>query len=166
VEQRAAYLGVPVSAEAIYGTLWNDEVSAENFSPRVYREAIAPFDRQVSDTFGGGLVFHSCGRTTPLMGEIAAVAPWAWFHVSAWSDLEAALASLPRVPLLVCLHPYTEVLQAEPARLAERVREIRSRCAGRPFRLCLTELLPVHGPEEDLRRIKGALAVCQEALLG
>ena len=165
MRQRAEYLGVPLAASAAASTLWNDEVSAENFSPAVYRAMIGPYDREFHDLLGGNIVFHSCGRTTPLMGEIANVAPWTCFHVSAWSDVDEALRVFPDTPLLVCLHPYHDMLGATPERTATRVHEIAHKCAGHEYTLCLTELLPVNGPHEDLRRIKDALAICADILL-
>lgn len=89
---RCAYLGETAQTR---GTLFNDEVSAENFSPELYLELIAPFDREFAEVFTGGIDFHSCGNTTPLMPAIATVAPWCQFHVSAGRISIRHCASFP-----------------------------------------------------------------------
>jgi hypothetical protein len=100
------------------------------------------------------------------MKSIAQQGPWSYFHVSAWSDLDQALATFPDTKLLVCLHPYREVLGCGLDVTKRRVKEIVGRCRGRDYVVCLTELMSVNGPAEDLRRLKDACAVCEDALAG
>ena len=45
-----------------------------------------------------------------------------------------------------------------------RVREIASKCRGHEYRLGLTELMPINGPEKDLARLKDVLALCADVL--
>lgn len=158
-DARAAFLGEPLPA---WGTLWNDEVSAENFPPELYLELVAPFDREMFARFSGGIDFHSCGNTTPLMEAIASVAPWKQFHVSAWSDLDTALRVFPTTPLIVCLHPYSDVLGCDFSHTAQRIRDIIARCGDHPFTLAITELMPVNGPQQDLQRVLDVWALCRE----
>ena len=157
--ERCAYLG---ETPQIWGTLFNDEVSAENFSPEFYLELVAPFDREFAAAFTGGIDFHSCGNTTPLMPAIASVAPWKQFHVSAWSDLDTALRTFPSTPLIISLHPYREVLGCDFADTSRRIRDIIARCGDHPFYLAIGELMPVHGPQRDLQRLQDVWALCKE----
>ena len=156
---RAAFLGEPPPTD---GTIFNDEVSSENFSARTYEEMIAPYDAEFRRFHGGKAGFHSCGNTTALMPAIAAAGPWSTMHVSAWSDLDKALECFPATNLIVCLHPHREVLGCPFQTTQRRIREILAKCHGRSFVLAVTELLPVNGPAEDLQRIKDVWSFCQD----
>jgi len=158
--RRSAFLNEPVPQTGEW--IWNDEVSAENFPPGIYSELVAPYDREYAEFFGGRVGFHSCGNTTPLMEAIAAAGAWSDFHVSAWSDLAAALRVFPGTPLHVSLHPYREVLGCPLRDTERRVREIVCMCAGRRFFLGINELMPVRGPAADLQRIKDVWSLCED----
>jgi len=159
---RAAYLNEPIAQSGCW--LFNDEVSAENFPPRLYAQLIAPYDREYAQIFGGRVGFHSCGNTTPLMETIAAVGTWSHFHVSAWSDLATAIRSFPDIPIHVSLHPYKEVLGCPLRDTERRVKEVIRICNGRPFSLGISELMPVNGPIADLQRIRDVWALCEDVL--
>lgn len=161
ISDRAAYIG---EAIPVNDTIWNDEVSAENFSAETYKEMIAPYDMELREFFGGQAGFHSCGNTTPLMDVIASMGKWSYMHVSAWSDLDTALRCFPDTDLLVCLHPYREVLGCPLCTTQTRIRDIVTKCKGRRFALAITELMPVNGPEKDLRKIRDILSFCEEIL--
>ncbi len=157
---RAAYLGVPMPNG---GTLWNDEVSAENFPPEIYRRMITPYDQECREFMGGDVGFHSCGNTAPLMEAIASVGKWSYMHVSAWSDLDKALQCFPTTHLIVCLHPYREALGCPFPDAQKRIREVLAKCQGRSFCLAITELMPVNGPRKDLQRIRDLWSFCEDA---
>ena len=156
---RAAYVGEAMPAG---GTIWNDEVSGENFPPEVYLEMIAPYDTEYVEFMGGQVGFHSCGNITSLMEVIASIGPWSEMHVSAWSDLDKALQCFPSTPLVVCLHPYREVLGCSLRTSEQRIGEVFRKCRSRQFTLAITELMPVKGPEKDLQRIKDVWSICED----
>ena len=159
LSDRAVYLGEPMSRD---GTLWNDEVSGENFPPEMYTKLVAPYDAEYAALMGGQVGFHSCGNTTPLMEVIASGGPWSYMHVSAWSRLDKALRCFPTTPLIVCLHPYREVLGCPFSTTQERIREIIGKCRGRKFTLAISELMPVNGPQKDLQRIRDVWLFCED----
>jgi hypothetical protein len=159
LSDRAAYLGEPMPRG---GTIFNDEVSSENFPAEVYGERIAPYDVEFTKFLGGEAGFHSCGNTTALMGAIASTQAWSYMHVSAWSDLDTALRCFPTTHLIICLHPYREVLGCPLGTAQARIREILTKCQGHSFTLCISELMPVNGPAKDLQRIKDVWALCED----
>ncbi len=163
ISDRAAFLGEPLPRG---DTIFNDEVSGENFSADVYREIIAPYDMEFTRFLGGEAGFHSCGNTTALMAAIASVQTWQYMHVSAWSDLDAALRFFSRTHLVVCMHPYREVLGCPFSATQARIREILAKCQGHPFTLSISELMPVNGAVKDLQRIRDTWAYCEDVWPG
>jgi hypothetical protein len=161
ITDRSGFLAEPMPKG---GVIWNDEISSENFSPQVYRELIAPYDVEYTEFMGGPVAFHSCGNTTALMESIAATAPWSFMHVSAWSDLDRAIALFPKTRLVVSLHPYREVLGCTLAQTQSRIRQIVEKCRGRDFQIAICELMPVRGQAEDMQRLKDVWSLCGDIL--
>jgi len=55
---RAKFLGVPITKAKLY----NDEVDGNILSPATYRDAILPYEQELSEFHGGIVYFHNCGN--------------------------------------------------------------------------------------------------------
>lgn len=159
---RASVLGEATPGPAV---LFNDDVSAENMSRKRYREQVWPFEKECYDFHHGRLGYHSCGDLTPFLEDIRELGPLDFFHVSAWTNLEAAVRCFhPQTHLLVTLHPFRDVLAATPEHVERRIREIRDACGGGPYTIMMTELMRCDTPEKDQAALQRALEIAAKLL--
>ena len=60
MKERSKFLGEPMPK----GKLYNDEIDFPTLSTKLYREFVLPYEKELSEFYGGITYWHSCGTTT------------------------------------------------------------------------------------------------------
>jgi len=141
--QRCEFLGIdPRDKEYIWkyvlyrncknNELYEDEVDGNMFSADVYREFIFPYQKQLSDYYGGIAYYHSCGNLTPFLADIEKLNITYMLHISPWTEFAPAAEIMPKhVILQRSLHSYDDVLGADEAHMDKRIKDMVEESKGR-----------------------------------
>lgn len=123
--ERAKFTGKPI----VKGKLYNDEIDCPTISPKVYKEFILPYEKEISEFHGGITYFHSCGNLTPFLADIKTIPNLDIVHVSPWTNLDEALKALPpEVTLDICVDPARDVIQATEEQMRSKLEDIVAKC--------------------------------------
>lgn len=120
-QQCDAFLGVSRTR----GALGNDDVNCPTLSPAIYRECIQPIEVELCQRSGGISYWHSCGDTTRLLPDIAAIPVLDLFHCGPWTDVSLAGRTFaPQgVPLEIMIETVEKVQMADPAQQRRYIRD-------------------------------------------
>jgi uroporphyrinogen-III decarboxylase len=119
--ERARFTGQPVSKAILY----DDDVDCPTISPSIYKNLVLPCEQRIAAFHGGLTYFHSCGHLTKLLPYIREIGPIDMLHVSPWTDAAEALRQFAlECAFDVCLDPVDDVLNADPARQASKLKEL------------------------------------------
>jgi hypothetical protein len=163
--QRAEYLGKDLKTAPLY----SDSVRADSMSPQQYLELVQPYEMAIAALHGGISYWHSCGDTTPLLGQLAAL-PLELFHTGPWTSVrEAAEVFGPRgVALEICIQKHgrygpgpwpaiDDLFRATPQEMESKMRRIIGQAisgGATAFSIVAGPLHRTHGAECDVRTIK------------
>jgi hypothetical protein len=152
---RARYLNEPLPA----GSLFNDEVDADVFAPRLYAQHVLPYEQALARFHGRVTYWHSCGNIAPMAVDIASLPGLDMLDIGPWTDLAQVLQSLQgRIPRLeIRLHPLTDVQSAPPAWMEERIGQVVGLCrehAVGAWVLRVDGLAEQTNPAQDLAHVQ------------
>lgn len=150
VQERAAFLGQPVSK----GNLYNDEVNVPTLSPALVEEFVVPYEAELSRFHGGIAYWHSCGDTTVLLPQIRQIPDIEMFHVGPWTDVASAVEAFGDTACLeICLHPLRDVHEPDRQEMEARLRALGEAASGTAFTVRADGLQVLTGLDDELERV-------------
>ena len=118
---RLAYCWPTVAAQSMCG-----------ISPAMYEEFVQPYHARLAEAVSDNRVYyHGCENLTAKIPIIRGLPSLRRFHMSAWTDLEAAARQLGRDFVLeVCNHPETLAVQSEAQmrKDVQRIMDVAGEC--------------------------------------
>lgn len=133
--------------------LYNDEVDGNLFSLKTYREFILPYERKLTEFYGGVNYYHSCGNLTPFLEDILNLPGLNMFHVSPHTDLEKVYRlRKPQTTLQVSLNPVNDLLHASSLEMKEKIQEILTKTQGQNTQIWADALY--EGSNDTLAKVK------------
>ncbi len=150
----------------VYRRNWNsdifeDEVDSNLFSPEMNRELVIPFQKQMSDFYGGAGYYHSCGNLTPFLKDIAGLNIKFVQHISGWTDFKRAAEIYPAHVVLQCsLNATDDVLIADEQHMRKRLRHFIDNSLGRTIDICPDALY--EGGWDTIGRVKRMIEIFRE----
>lgn len=116
---------------------FEDEVNGNMFSAAMFEEFIVPYEKQMADFYGGIGYYHSCGNLTSFLDGLREVDIFGLQHVSSWTDYEKAIEkTADGVVVQVSLDTVKDVMEADEARMRERIRYYLNNSKGRRVDIC------------------------------
>ena len=173
-KQRLDFLGIaPQDTEyrwmyCVYRRNWNsdlfeDEVDSSLFSPEMNRELVIPFQKQMSDFYGGAGYYHSCGNLTPFLKDIAGLNIKYIQHISGWTDFRTAAEIMPPKVVLQCsLNATDDVLIASESHMRDRLQSFidNATSLGRVIDICPDALY--EGGWDTIGKVKRMIEIFRE----
>lgn len=171
-KQRCEFLGIsPQDTDyrwmyCLYRQNWNsdlfeDEVDGALFSPQMYHELVVPYQKKISDFYGGIGYYHSCGNLTGFLEDIAALNIRFIQHISGWTDFRKAAELLPRhITLQVSLNATDDVLLADEVHMRTRLRDLIDGSMGRSVDICPDALY--EGGWNTIEKVKAMCRIFKE----
>lgn len=133
--------------------LYNDEIDCPSISPRIYEELILPFETELAEHYGGISYWHSCGNTTLLLPLLKRLPNLELLHIGPWTDyaLATKLFAGTDTALDICVHPQSDVLEADEARMLQKIKDIHEKCAAAAYSVRADAIMPSTGMDEDAK---------------
>jgi len=157
--ERAHYLNQPLKP----ALLFNDEIGAPLLSPRMYREFVLPYEKELAEFQGGVFYWHSCGNTTALIKDVATLPGLQMFHVGPQTDLKAAIENLsPQIALDICVQDVRDVYEADDEMMRAKLREIANVAGARNYFVRADEFAVIHTLEQDLAKMVRWVEIARE----
>jgi hypothetical protein len=130
-------------------------VSAQSLSlisPGMYEEFLQPYHARLTENYGHGRVYyHGCEDLTLKIPIIRRLPNLRRFHVSAWTDLEAAVAQLQRDFVLeTCVHTPNTMLIETPDEWRTALKRIMSIAGDAIIDINITDIETVAGEPSKL----------------
>jgi hypothetical protein len=141
-KQRCAFLGIDprdpsiewqyvVYRKVASSDQFNDEVDGNLISLATYADRLFPAEKKLSDFYGGTRYYHSCGNLTPFLPVLRGLNPRI-MHISSSTDAGVAHALFERSTSFQCsMHPISEILGADEARMRAALRSRLEAVPGR-----------------------------------
>ncbi len=145
--------------------LGNDEVGVPMLGPHHYEEFVLPYEADLAEYFGGIDYWHSCANVTPLLPYIARLPKLRMMDVGPWTALQPAVDLFGRRPgssIMKRLHPVSEVLMADEARIRARLLQIKATCYDVPYMLFFDGLNVLDSVEKSVRQVLLLDRLCHE----
>lgn len=143
------------------GDLFEDEVDSTLFSPYMNRELIIPYQKQMSDFYGGSGYYHSCGNLTPFLKDISTLNIQFIQHISGWTDYKTAAEAMPPNVVLQCsLNATDDILLADDERMRARLRSLVDNSRGRTVDICPDALY--EGGWDTIGKVKRMIEIFRE----
>jgi hypothetical protein len=159
---RSRFLGQPL----VKGDLFNDDLAI--MSPQTYADFFLPYERELSDFYGGIAYWHSCGDVTPHVPQIHKLPDIDLLDFGVtMEDKAAGLAGLAR-PQALELRVFAKrhLQESSDAEAREYVRGILRACreagVGR-YVIRSSGLSVLLGAEKDLARLTRWVQLVREA---
>lgn len=157
--ERARFLNQPVQP----ALLFNDEIGAPLLSPRLYREFVLPYEKELAEFQGGVFYWHSCGNSTVLIKDIATLPGLQMFHVGPQTDLKTAINILPpQVNLDICVQDVRDVYEASDEMMHTQLRDIGNIAGSRRYFVRADEFAVIHTLEQDLAKMVRWVEIARE----
>jgi uroporphyrinogen-III decarboxylase len=135
--------------------LYNDEIDAPSISPKIYKELIFPYEKELSDYYGEVAYWHSCGNTTKFLEQINQLTKLRMFHCGPWTSYAQAATMLDKTTALdICLNPQKDVLEADEQQMVEKLADIRKACDGSAYFVRADGFMLEADPDLVLKKIR------------
>ncbi len=170
--QRCEFLGITPQDESyrwmycLYRQNWNsdifeDEVDGTLFSPEMHHELVIPYQKMMSDFYGGVAYYHSCGDLTNFLADIMTLNIKYVQHISSWTDFRAAAETVsPHVILQCSLNATDDVLIASEDHMRSVIRRMIDNSMGRTIDICPDALYV--GGWDTLDKVKTMIRIFRE----
>ena len=145
------------------GDLFEDEVDSSLFSPDMNRELVIPYQKQISDFYGGSGYYHSCGNLTPFLEDISTLNIRFIQHISGWTDFGTAARIMPPGVVLQCsLNATDDVLIASESHMRARLEHFigNALSTGRTIDICPDALY--EGGWDTINKVKRMVEIFRE----
>lgn len=140
---------------------FEDEVDGNLFSPQMYREFVLPYEKQLSEYYGGINYYHSCGNLTPFLEDMTTLNITRELHVSFSTDLGKAVEIFPEnVILQKSLHPINDVMNADEQTMRKKLEDIIKTAEGRTLHIWADALY--EGSWDTVKKVKQVVRLFRE----
>ena len=147
--------------------LFNDEVDSPSISPAIYDEFILPYEKELSEHYGGISYFHSCGNITPFLPSIKKIPNLDVIHCGPWTSYEEADKIFGNETALeICLHPMKDVLTADEDQMRKKLEDIIGKCKHNNFAVRADTFMPIGELGEQIDNIQKWVKIAKEYLNG
>lgn len=161
-EDRAKFLNEPIPKVQLF----NDEVDCNVISPKIYRDFIWPYEKELSEFHGGVAYWHSCGNIAPVLELIRQIPNVDMINISSWTDYHIAAELCPDIPLEICVRPTDDVYLATQDKMERKVKDIMDTCMAKnvkSFHIRAGSLQSFFGSvDEDLAKAKEWVCVAKK----
>lgn len=128
----------------------NDEINSLTISPKVYKEFILPYEKQLAEFYGGISYYHSCGNLTHLLEYIKEIPGLEVFHVGPWTDLKKARDILGNdITLQCCLFAERDIFYSDQSQMKKKINDILEENQGGKLQIVADSFMK--GPWEKVK---------------
>ncbi len=141
--------------------LFEDEVDGSLFSKELFKEFIIPYVKQLEKFYGGISYYHSCGKLTTFLPDLAEINIQNLMQISPWTDLSKAVEMLPEnIVLQRALHPVNDVSAASEEWMRENLKKIINESKGRKIEIWADALY--EGSWNTVGKVKKLIEIFRE----
>lgn len=141
--------------------LYEDEVDGNLFSKETFSEFIMPYVKQLGEFYNGMSYYHSCGKLTTFLPDLAAANIESLIQISPWTDLSKSAEILPkRIVLQKALHPVKDIAEADEEWMRKNLTTIIEESRGRNVEIWADALYD--GGWDTVRKVKTLVKIFRE----
>lgn len=148
----------------------NDDVSAPNVSPSIYRELILPYEKMIHRHFGYFTYYHNCGPIDPFLNDVNTIGRIDMIHSGPFSDYRKVGEVFgKRSAIELHLHPEKDFISSTEQDFRKRLLDIRDyyeKIGVKAYCIRLTSYShPSMTMSENIEKLKKWCGISSEILL-
>jgi len=144
-------------------TLWNDEASIPIISKNMYEEFCFPYEKEISNFYGGIRWWHSCGSKTPIIPIIKKIKNIGYIDLNWWTDdLMKSVKELNGEIPFDFRPSARDITERIEIAITNYLNGVFNICGNANFSIRVDGFQPANATIDDVNKMKRFLSICKE----